>query len=146
MASPAARAQTRDDLFQKYGRPNSDGRFVARPTIGLFAKERKDGSLSEIVIEPLDPSVSKVMSSEEVENVLNEIVPASTRGKINGQGHIEFSCTSVYLTEYERVTTNLVKRCKEQGGGTRSITVRWKTPSVQRPTAAKKVSPMITKR
>lgn len=130
-------AQTRNEFKQKYGSPDSNGRYVVRPNIGLLIKYKQSQNPSEMVIEPLasdtangsnpeKESSNKIMPSDEAEEVLNELVPVAKRGKKVEVAHFSFGCASLYHTDYEQVTINIAKRCEAQGGGTYSITVRWK--------------------
>lgn len=130
-------AQTRNEFKQKYGSPNSKGQYVVKPDIGLLVKYDQSRNPSEMIIESLDTntangssserkSSNKVMPSDEAEEVLNELVPVAKRGKKIEQSHYSFGCASLYHTDYEQVTINIAKRCEAQGGGTYSITVRWK--------------------
>lgn len=130
-------AQTRDEFKQRYGSPDSKGHYIVRPNIGLLVKYEKSRSPSEMVIEPLDSNTTsvlsvekensnKVMPSDIAEGVFDELVPIAKRGKKGNTGIAEFGCTSSEYTEYEQVTTNIIKRCEQQGKGTYSITVRWK--------------------
>ena len=92
---------------------------------------------SEMVIKPLDSDTAdasnsekkssrKVMPSDEAEEVLDELVPVAKRGKKGLVANISHGCTSGDHTEYEQVTIDIVKRCERRGGGTYSISVRWK--------------------
>ncbi len=131
------KTQTRDEFRQKYGSPDAKGLYVVRYNIGLLVKYKQSQKPFEIVIKPLDldtanisnpekESSSKVMPSTEAEEVFNELVPIAKRGKEGKTMNAEFGCTSVDYTDYEQITTKIVKRCKQQGGGTYSIAVRWK--------------------
>ena len=138
-ASQTQTNQTNDNLTpaklkQKYGSPNVKGQYKVRSEIGLTAKFKENGQPLEMRIEPLSlyeekPSETespKVMSSDEAEQVLNELVPVEKRGKKGNTGNSEFGCTSVDYTEYEQVIISTAKRCEQQGAGTYSIIVRWK--------------------
>lgn len=126
--------QTNNELKQKYGSPDAKGQYIVRPEIGVTAKFKEDGRPIEMFIKPLDSSEAemsdnssfKVMLSDVVDEVLNELVPVAKRGKQGGTTNAEFGCTSTDYTEYEQVTINTVKRCEQQGGGTYSIGIRWK--------------------
>ncbi len=130
-------AQTRDEFKQKYGSPDAKGRYIVRPNIGLLIEYKQGQNPSEMVIEPLNSDTSdvsnsekknsrKVMSSDEAEEVLDELVPVAKRGEKGFVGKILSGCTSIDHTEYEQVTINIAKRCQQQGVGTYSISVRWK--------------------
>lgn len=130
-------AQTRDEFKQKYGSPDSKGRYIIRPNIGLSIKYKQGQNPFEMVIKPLDSDIAnesnpeqessnKVMSSDEAEEVLDELVPIAKRGEKGFVGNLLSGCTFVNYIEYEQVTIDIAKRCEKQGGGTYSITVRWK--------------------
>lgn len=130
-------AQTRDEFKQKYGSPDAKGRYIVRPNIGLLIEYKQGQNPSEMVIKPLDSDTTnasnsekkssrKVMPSDEAEEVLNELVPVAKRGEKGFVGKFLHGCVSGDITEYEQVTIDIVKRCEQRGGGTYSITIRWK--------------------
>lgn len=130
-------AQTRHEFKQKYGSPDAKGRYIVRPNIGLSIEYKQGQNPSEIVIKPLDSDTTdisnsekessrKVMPSDEAKEVLDELVPVAKRGEKGLVANISHGCTSGDHTEYEQVTIDIVKRCERRGGGTYSISVRWK--------------------
>jgi hypothetical protein len=129
-------AQTRDEFKQKYGPPDTKGRYTVRPNIGLSIKYKQSRNLSEMIIEPLESTASQsnfekegsneVMPLDMAEEVLDELIPVAESGKKGYTGIAEFGCTSVEYTDYEEVSTSIAKRCEQQEGGTYSISVRWK--------------------
>jgi len=126
-------AQTRDKLKQKYGSPDTKGRYIVRPDIGLSVKYKQDENPSEISIIPLNldtedtsKSSDEVMPSDEAEEVLDELVPVVERGAMGFAATFSAGCPFSNYTEYERLTILITKRCERRGGGTYSINVRWK--------------------
>lgn len=130
-------AQTRDEFKQKYGSPDAKGRYLVRPNIGLSIEYKQGHNPSEMIIKPLDPGTTdastsekdnsnKVMPSDEAEEVLDELVPVAKRGVKGLTANISHGCPFTNYTEYERVTINITRRCERNGGGTYSISVRWK--------------------
>ncbi len=137
MNAAVGAAQTRDELRQKYSLPDSKGYYTAKPNIRLLVQYNQNQSISEMIIEPIDSntestssaekkSSNKVMPADKAEEVFDELVPVAKRGKKGNTGIAEFGCTSSEYSEYEQITTNIVKRCEQQGGGIYSITIRWK--------------------
>ncbi len=128
-------AQTTSDLQKKYGPPDSEGRYIVRPGIGLVATVDDTGTMQDITVGPISANPKStaqsgekptVMKSEVAETILNEILPVSKRGQYKGTGNAEFGCTSVDHMEYEKVLISIRNRCAEQGGGTYSINTHWK--------------------
>jgi hypothetical protein len=68
----------------------------------------------------------KVMPRNTANEVLDEVVPATRRGKKGASYSAEYGCTSSDRVEYENVTVAILNRCERQGGGTYSINIRWK--------------------
>jgi hypothetical protein len=128
-------AQTNDELRQKYGPPDSQGRYIVRPGIGLTAEVDKNGKTREIMVRPLSSKTNStsqasekptVMNSEVAKAILSEVLPVSKRGRFQGIGSAEFGCTSIDHLDYEKVLIRISNRCVQQKGGTYSINIRWK--------------------
>ena len=128
-------AQTNNELRQKYGPPDSQGRYVVRPGIGLTADVDKNGKTREIMVRPLSSKTNStsqasekptVMNSEVAKAILSEVLPVSKRGRFQGTGSAEFGCTSIDHLNYEKVLIRISNRCAQQKGGTYSINIRWK--------------------
>jgi hypothetical protein len=76
--------QSQGDLRRTYGAPLSEV-FVVRPGISATATYATDGRIIELMISPriTGPVKSRVatLSRDSVDEVLNELVPASKRGR-----------------------------------------------------------------
>lgn len=128
-------SQTSNELRQKYGPPDSEGRYIVRPGIGLTAQADKTGKTRVITIRPLSSKNNstvqssekpKVMNSDVAKAILSEVLPVSKRGRFQGSGNAEFGCTSIDDLDYEKVLIRINNRCPQQKGGTYSIDIRWK--------------------
>ena len=126
-------AQTKDEFRQKYGAPDAKGRYTVRPDIGLSVKYKQDQNPSEMNIMPLEVDIEddskssdEVMPSDVAEEVLEELVPVTKRGEKVSAATILNGCPFSNYTEYERLSIMIGKRCERRGGGTYSITIRWK--------------------
>jgi len=128
-------SQTTSDLQKKYGPPDSEGRYIVRPGIGLIATVDDAGTMRDITIGPISSNPKSaaqpaekptVMKAEVAETILSEVLPVSKRGRYKGTGNAEFGCTSVDHMEYEKVVISIRNRCAEQGGGTYSMNIHWK--------------------
>jgi hypothetical protein len=73
------------ELHNRYGEPDRE-RFAARPGISLSVEYGSDHLVCYALIEPPQPLIYaedqvRLMPSEAVTEVLEEIVPVATRGK-----------------------------------------------------------------
>ena len=151
-AITSAGAQTAAELRAKYGEPQmrrlKDNRpeierYLVRPNITATVRYNERGEPRELLIEPVPGSTPKAgrvehapdgdyMSTPEVIEVINEVVPVGRRGKLIMAGtwnagdpkmRLHHSgCTGIYSAIYERVTIGSVSWC---WGGTFSATIRW---------------------
>jgi hypothetical protein len=125
-------AQTSDELTQRYGPRDQNGRYMARPGIGVTVEFGVNGQVSQMMIKPLDiksgsaEAAVKVMPSETVSGILQEVAPVDKRGQYRGTTVFRSGCTSVEHIDYERVAITLRSRCERQGGGTYSAGITWK--------------------
>jgi hypothetical protein len=135
MAGIVGLSQTNNELKQKYGPPDSEGRYIVRPGIGLTAHVDETGKTRAINVRPLGSKNSStgqssekplVMNSDVAKAILSEILPVSKRGRFIGTGNAEFGCTSIDDLDYEKVLIRISNRCPQQKGGTYSINIRWK--------------------
>jgi hypothetical protein len=129
-------AQSPDTLKQKYGSPNANGLYTVRPGIGLELTSDRVGQPKAMTIKPLETESStprssqktgmKVMPKNTALEILDEVLPATQRGKKIAAFSAEYGCTSVDQDQYENITIDIVNRCDQQGGGTYSVNIRWK--------------------
>jgi hypothetical protein len=84
-------------------------RYAARPGISLTVEYGSDHLACQVLIEPPQPLVhqedqARLMSSEAVSEVLEEIAPVAMRGKEIGTGGFQSGCNVARITEYENVS------------------------------------------
>src|SRR5215217_4019489 len=86
MAGIVGLAQTNNELRQKYGPPDSEGRYIVRPGIGLTAQMDGNRKTRAITVQPFSPKgISTSQSSEKpivmrtdvAKAILSEILPVS---------------------------------------------------------------------
>jgi hypothetical protein len=99
--------QSSQELHYRYGEPNLE-RFTARPGISLTVQYGSDHIACQALIEPprlllQSEEQTPLMRSDDVSEVLEEIVPLSTRGKQLNTASLQSGCNVVGLTEYENV-------------------------------------------
>jgi hypothetical protein len=108
VAATVAVAQTSQELRNHYGDPEVE-RFNARPGVGLTVEYGSDRLACQILIQPPEHILSsqeqkaRFMASETVTDILDEVVPLTTRGKKTGDFHMVSGCNAVDSTEYENV-------------------------------------------
>jgi hypothetical protein len=96
------------ELRHRYGEPDVE-RFIARPGIGLTVEYGSDHLTCQLLIEPPQSFVhqdeqAKLMSSDAVSQVLEEIVPLTSRGKEISSVISQSGCNVARITEYESVS------------------------------------------
>jgi hypothetical protein len=121
--------QTTDEFAQKYKRHESGG-YIVRPGIIMNVKATASGGACEAEIKPLASTASKdpysvIMPSETAREVVDEIIPETTRGKLTARFHVNGGCTGMDISGYERAMIVLVTRCKEGGGGVYFARIQW---------------------
>ncbi|HEX8846841.1 MAG TPA: hypothetical protein VF791_19515 [Pyrinomonadaceae bacterium] len=129
----AANAQKADEFRQRYGAPDSHGRYIVRPDIGMTVEFAENGRASRMVIKRLDSEEEgtsshqpKLMSESSAKEILEEVAPAAKRGKLLRTGGFAASCIRMSFDEYEHVTINQTIRCEKQGGGIYNAAVQFK--------------------
>lgn len=128
--------QTSQELRHKYGLPDAE-RYMVRPGIGMTVAFAKDGQPCEMVIEPRhtllsNDTPSKLMSSDEIDEILNEILPSSQRGKLLQDITFTSSCNAIRHIDYEKVTINRSITCSsEVESGESPVQIRFKTSQCQ---------------
>jgi len=129
-------SQTSSDLKKKYGPPDDLGRYVVRPGIGMTLEVDEAGITRDITIRPINSDATSTsrkskggatMERNLAKAILDEVVPVSSRGRYKGTGNAEFGCTSIDHIEYENVVISMTNRCDQQGGGSYSARVHWRT-------------------
>jgi hypothetical protein len=125
---PSAK-QTTDEFAKKYKRHESGG-YIVRPGIAMNVKAAASGDACEAEIKPLASTASKdlypaVMPSETAKEIVDEIIPETTRGKIIAQLNFNGGCAGMDITGYEKATIALVTRRKEGGGDVYSARIQW---------------------
>jgi hypothetical protein len=122
-ALTAVPPQTSPEFHARYGQPDAE-RFAVRPHLMLAVEYGADGSACKMRIEPrhglIHPSWSNPpASTEEVMDVLNEVVPQVSRGKELGPGRLFGAWADAPPpTEYENMTV-----IQEFGTGKKPLTV-----------------------
>lgn len=129
-------SQTSSDLQRKYGPPDALGRYIVRPGVGMTVRVNEKGITTEMTVRPIRQATdladrkaegAPVIKRDVAHAILSEIAPVAKRGRYKGTGNAEFGCTSVDHLDYEKALISISYRCSQQGGGTYSINVRWKT-------------------
>jgi hypothetical protein len=124
--SVSVAAQTPEELQQKYGSPQF-GVYKVREAITAKVTFDKNNRAVEMIVEPLQANGSPVaMPVATAAEILNEIMPASQRGKFLKKGAFAASCVSVQTEDYERVSIARTIRCDSQGGGVYQLNIRRK--------------------
>src|SRR5262249_30581495 len=121
--------QTTDEFSQKY-KPHESGGYIVRPGIVMNVKATASGDACEAEIKPLASTASKdlypaVIPSETAKEVVDEIIPETTRGKIIARFQFNGGCSGMEINGYEKASIVLRTRCKEGGGGVYSARIQW---------------------
>lgn len=111
VALMAVTPETSDDYQARYGKPDAE-RFIVRPDLVLSVEYGPDGAACKMRIEPRESllysppsSTNSMLPVDEATQVLDEVVPAETRGKELGPGKIFGQIAGAPPpTEYENVT------------------------------------------
>ena len=122
-ALTAVTPQTSTEFHARYGQPNAET-FAVSPNLMLSVEYGDDGSACKMRIEPrhslLHPSWSNPPApTEDMMDVLSEVVPQESRGKELGPGKLFGAWAGAPPpTEYENVTL-----IQEFGNGTKPLTL-----------------------
>jgi hypothetical protein len=108
IVASVATAQTPQDLRNRYGEPEVE-RFSAHPGIGLTVEYGSDHLACQALIEPPQSLIHKeeqtrLMSSEGVSEVLEEIAPVMMRGTEINTVYLVSGCNETRITDYQNVT------------------------------------------
>jgi hypothetical protein len=121
------------NLRTKYGAPLDRETFAVRPGIEMVVDYGPGRQVCRIqlpsgkqIVGTVPPGV---VTKQQVDEVLEEVVPPAIRGKevnrmMSGSGRISFS-----FTEYEHVT---IGEPQQEGSGGTGITVTFKDPACQK--------------
>jgi hypothetical protein len=101
-------SQSSQDFHNRYGEPDRE-RFAARPGISLTLDYGFDHLACNALIEPPQPLIYRendalLMSPEAVTEILEEVAPASMRGKETGKTITAAGCNEFQIVEYENIT------------------------------------------
>ena len=92
----------------KYGAPVNSEAFKARNNMTIVVNYGPRGQVCRIEVQPWQSTVRQAppdfAMKQQVDEVLQEVVPASMRGKEISSGVIEAGALSFLLIEYEHVT------------------------------------------
>jgi hypothetical protein len=122
-ALTAVTPQASTEFHARYGQPDAE-RFAVRPDLTLSVEYGADGSACKMRIEPRHSLIYASWSNlpaptEEVTDVLNEVVPQESRGKELGPGKLFGAWAGAPPpTEYEKMTI-----IQEFGNGTKPLTL-----------------------
>jgi hypothetical protein len=95
-ASGTLAGQSRDELRGKYGDPVSET-FMVRPDISVTATYATNGRIAELLISPrpttaMVKSRGQTLSRDSVNEIIDELVPSSVRGKYLIAGFVNAAC------------------------------------------------------
>jgi hypothetical protein len=101
-------SQSSQDFHNRYGEHDRE-RFAARPGVSLTVEYGSDHMLCYALIYPPQPLIYKenealLMSPEAVTEILEEVAPASMRGKENLKTITMAGCNEFQIVEYENTT------------------------------------------
>ena len=88
-------AQSRADLTKKYGAPRSET-FLLRANIAATVSYGPNGQITELIIAPFSNAIIKTVgngiSPDTLKELIDELVPESTRGKGQFGGGVIVTC------------------------------------------------------
>jgi hypothetical protein len=125
-ARPASAQLDAFTLHSKYGAPLDRETFTVRPGIEMVVDYGSGKQVCRIQL----PSGMKIVGTvppgaitkDQINQVLDEVVPSSIRGKEIGKGMTTMGMTNLVFTEYEHVSVSEVK----SNGTGQGITVTFK--------------------
>ena len=100
--------ESSQDFHNRYGEPDRE-RFVVRPGITLTVDYGSDHLACQALIEPPQPLTHlqehvRLMSSEAVSAVLDEVAPVAARGKEVSTAVFQSGCNVARMKDYETVS------------------------------------------
>ena len=120
-------SQTLNGLEQRYERLDSR-HFRVRPGMFATVTVTRTGQVHRVVIsqQPVEQDVPKLMSQEVVTEVINEIAPASRRGKALSEITFTAGAASVDVAQYEHATIRRITIRTLEGVGEKSAEITWR--------------------
>jgi hypothetical protein len=109
-------SQSSQDFHNRYGEPDRE-RFAERSGISLTVEYGSDDLACYAMIEPPQPLIYRendapLMAPEAVTEVLEEVAPASMRGKETGKTITMAGCNEFQVIDYENITvTRSTRNC-----------------------------------
>ena len=116
MTSSLLLAQSSQELRSRYGDPDRE-RFWPRPGIALTAEYGTDGLVCRVLVEPPRPlfgeqNENSFMSSDAVTEVLEKLVPLTSRGDVIRSILTKSGCNEIGTTDYLHVSiTRVTHNC-----------------------------------
>jgi hypothetical protein len=121
-------------LRSKYGAPLDRETFMVRPGIEMVVDYGSGKQVCQIELPSGDRIVGSVpagvVTKQQVDEVLNEVVPPSVRGKEINRGLIYTGAPMFSFTDYEHISTGEL----QVGGIGKGITVTFKDPACPKKT------------
>jgi hypothetical protein len=102
-------APSSPELHNRYGLSDWE-RFTVRPGITATVQYGADHLACQIQIEPYQPLIHQydqtftLISSKDMADILEELAPVATRGKVINHGSFQASCGVGNFDEYDKVT------------------------------------------
>ena len=94
-------------LRTKYGAPLNRETFKVRPNVEMVVNYGPNGQVCRIELPPGENIVGQlppdVATTQQVDEILNEVVPASIRGNETGRYSLGSGMNSVRTTEYQHL-------------------------------------------
>ena len=124
-------AQSRDDLRKKYGEPVAET-FLLRTGITVAASHNSSGQITELVIAPLLTDLIKSkgngLTREVLKDIIDELVPVSTRGTAQIGGFLNIACLPENdcqgsYDSYEKLT---IYYNAAKNGNVNYVVIQWK--------------------
>jgi hypothetical protein len=123
------------NLRSKYGAPLDRETFTVRPGIEVVVDYGPNKQVCRIQLSSGMRIAGAVptgaITKQQIDEVLNEVVPPSIRGREVGRGLIATGAPMLATTEYEHVSINEL----QVGGVGKGIAVTFKDPSCPKKTA-----------
>jgi hypothetical protein len=129
------------DRLQKYGQPVSVT-YEVRPSIYATAYTNKDGEICELIVSPqlasetLNYPSAKTLRSDQLTEIINELVPLKERGR--GTMNSFFNVTCLPLNNCQGATDNYENVHIFRNGGTDKE--RWASIQFVKPACAKRMA------
>src|SRR5271165_2778274 len=116
-------------LREKYGQPLDRETFAVRPGVEMIVDYGPAKQVCRIQLPSGTPSsIPGAVTERQIEEVLDEVVPVSTRGKLANRSMWAFGAPMHSTFMYEHVTINEFK----DGDAGAGITVTFNDPSCQK--------------